>query len=952
MKRKLLTGFIVIAFLIGLITPLFCSPATDSSYIKSVNLKKTGNKLEVTLLSSRPVEYKVTNMTDPYICLIVDISPALLTSDAKVLNNIICGAVKGVRIGQFSDNPDIVRLVIDLKSQAKYEISTIKEKPGITVSINYMEENVSKLASSPADNTDKTSLLNKKNNKAPEVKSTGKALNGKNENIDTAKNEKENYANISAAMLYKNMIKMLAAMKIKNSVNDIKKTGAKIYPEKTITIVKAPVLTDKEAYKENKGKLSAAKAAPKKSISTALSAFEANSKKIQNNSKTETNNIAAGALSGKKTKLVSRTAANPADDTVKPAQEKLVDKKEVALVAENKNTQTDKNIKQTQGEAKQNIPENEIIPVITKIKTINVFKQENKPQSADKNKKEVNEKNNTVKPNSAQTQTGINNDPKAVSSITPAKISTGLSITEPVKTKNIITDPINTESIIVKKEDSLFKKPGYINDKNTKKETVAYAQTNKTKKKDVKEPKEQTFDVEYDNEDIVFILNQLAKKTGKNIVTDSSVAGTVTISLKKATLDRALQVILKTAGFGYKKIDNIIVISKQENLAKISSVSIQKGLGSDTMVVIPINYASAEAVKKSVQDIIPDLDITIDKRLNAFVISASENEIKSVKSIVAQMDQLPSVSTDPNTVTRVINLKYAKAKEVQALISKWYPQVQPVLDERINGFIIKDNKANIEKVEKFITSVDAPKRQVQLDVKIIDLTESGSKALGVSWNSNASILSTTFTEVRNNFVPWQDVNNVNWPPLQLQTYQDIPFTGFGRSALSIPMTLNYLVSKGEAKILATPKVVTLSGEKAMIKVGQRYPITYPDPRAGITQAEYIDIAILLNVTPQITPDGYIMAEVAPEISDLATTTLGSQYPETITRSLKTNIIVKEGETIILGGLYRKDYTTSKNKIPLLGNMPFVGEMFKNTSDTSSKDEVVIMITPKLVEVGQ
>lgn len=913
MKRKLLTGFIVIVFLTGLMMPLFSAPAADSSYIKSVNLKKTGDKLEVSLFCSKPVEYKVTNMTDPYICLIVDISPALLTSDAKVLNNIICGAVKGVRIGQFSDKPDIVRLVIDLKGQVKYEISTIKEKPGITVSINYMEENVNKLASSPADNTAKTILLNKENNKTSEIKSTGKTLNSKNEKIDIAKNEKGDYTNVSTAILYKNMIKMLAALDIKNSANGVKKTSAKIYPEKTITVVKSPAPADK--------------------------------------SKTEINDIAACILKDKKAEPTAETSTKLTDNTVKSAQEKPINKKEVAAAAENKNIQADKNTKHAQDEAKQNIPENKIIPVITNLKIIEVSKQENKLQSADKNKKEASEKNSTVKPSSTQTQANISNDLKTVSNIAPAKISTGLSIIEPVKTKDVISNPIKMESIIVKKEEGLLKKPSYINDKGAKKETIAYTQVSKIKKKDVKEPKEQTFDVEYDNEDIVFIINQLAKKTGKNIVTDSSVTGTVTVSLKKVTLDRALQVILKTAGFGYKKIDNIIVISKQENLAKISSVSIQKGLGSDTMVVIPISYASAEAVKKSVQDIIPDLDITIDKRLNAFVISASENEIKSVKSIVAQMDQLPSISTDPNTVIKVVNLKYAKAKDVQSLIAKWYPQVQLVLDERVNGFIVKDNKINIEKLEKFIISVDAPKRQVQLDVKIVDLTESGSKTLGVTWNSNASILSTTFTEVINNFVPWQDVNNVNWPPLQLQTYQDIPFTGFGRSALTIPMALSYLITKGEAKILATPKVVTLSGEKAMIKVGQRYPITYPDPRAGVTQAEYIDIAIVLNVTPQITPDGYIMAEVAPEISDLATTRLGSQYPETITRSLKTNVIVKEGDTIILGGLYRKDYTSSKNKIPLLGDMPFLGEMFKNTSDTSSKDEVVIMITPKLVEVG-
>jgi|GEM_PF-5339999 len=845
MKLRFFTIIIIIAFLTGLINPLFSAPAADSAYVKSVNLKKTGDKLEVSLLTSKPVEYKVMNMADPYTCLIIDIYPAILTSDAKVFDNISCGVVKGVRIGQFSDNPDISRLVIDLKEETKYEVNVIKGAPGIALTVKYDKENINKPAAAPAGISASTKVIKETASLSPN------------------------------APAFKNMVEITAAAAPKKETKVVEVKNIKIKPQSANNL-------DKQGFgrnnisKEDKTKLNAAQKIPQDHISAV---------------------IAAGAAY----------------------------------------------------EAKKKVTENKDIPVITNLAKPQIIALPAKIKTAVKPAEPVKVKNpvkETLPPKEKITAV-------AAGFLVPTEASG--SLREPVKNElKQIQQP--EEKITVKKIDASLNEAVTVNKKTNEKSYIAYTAKSSSNTKKIVKPalKEQTFDVEYNNEDIVFVLNQLAKKTNKNIVTDSSVTGTITASLKNVTLDRALQVILKTSGLAYKNIDNIIVVSKPENLAKISSISVKKGFGSDSTAVIPINYASAETLKKTIQDIIPELEITIDKRLNAFVISASDTEIKYVKSLVEQMDQLPSISGDPNTIIKIVKLKYGKAKDVQALITKWYPQIQLVIDERVNAFIVKDNKSNIEKLEKFISTVDAPKRQVQLDVKIVDLTESGAKSLGVTWNNNSSIISTTFTEVAYNGVAWQDVNNANWPPTSppLNGYQDIPFAGFGRKPLTIPMTLSYLVTKGEAKILATPKVVTLNGEKAMIKVGQRYPITYTDPRAGVLQAEYIDIAIKLEVIPQITPDGYIMAEVSPEVSEIAPTRLGSTFPETITRSLKTNVIVKQGDTIILGGLYRRDYSTTKNKIPFLGDMPFVGEMFKNNSDTSTRDEVVIMITPKLVEVGE
>ncbi|MFH1453674.1 MAG: secretin N-terminal domain-containing protein [Armatimonadota bacterium] len=854
MKLRVLIGMIVIGVILGGFSPAFSGENQNTAYIQNITVSDMSELLEVQVYASKPVEYKVITMNDPYTCLIVDIYSAELTASTMINTQINKGMIKKVRTGQFSDNPKIVRLVIDLEKHVDYNINTAKDNSTIMLSLNY---------------EDKT------NHMAVQA-----------DNIQTAESSPVTAKEISTPGTD------TAAFEAVSESVEISYSGAAANPDNS-NINEA---IETETYTEVV-EMSAPQEESTKTVSSTVT------EGMESETYTEIPEIPV--LEEESTKTVSSTVTESIEtETYTEIPEIPVPEEESSVAYTS--TFTEKNT-ETASVTEKSVETPDANPV-----TIREILDEN------------------------PVETEI-----SVSSYTDAVAVN--------KTTDILKEIPKTEKIPVPEE--AVKK---LSNKSPKQETLnhfAYTAPEGKKSKSTKSNKaanEPTLDVNYVNEDIVFILRELAKKTGKNIVTDNSVTGTITVSLKKVTLDRALQVILKTAGLGYKKIDNIIVVSSNKNLARISPVNIKKGFGTDTFDVIPINYSKAEDVQKSILAILPDLEITVDKRLNALVVSASGDELKYVKSLVEQLDQLPSISQDPNTVTKVIKVKYGKAVDIKEMVGKWYPQIRIVTDERINGFIVKETKDNIEKLEKFINEVDAPKRQVELDVKIVDLTESGSKSLGVTWNSGGSIFTTTFNEVQYNGVAWQDVNNANWPPIQTPTYVDLPFGTFARTPITLTMALNYLVTKGEAKILGSPKVVTLSGEKAIITVGQKYPITYNDPRAGTTQAEYIDIAIKLEVTPQITPDGFIMAEVKPEISEISTTQLGSAFPETTTRKLNTNAIVKEGDTIILAGLYRKSFSSTRNKIPLLGDMPYVGEFFKNTSDLSTKDELVIMITPKIV----
>jgi type II secretory pathway component GspD/PulD (secretin) len=225
-----------------------------------------------------------------------------------------------------------------------------------------------------------------------------------------------------------------------------------------------------------------------------------------------------------------------------------------------------------------------------------------------------------------------------------------------------------------------------------------------------------------------------------------------------------------------------------------------------------------------------------------------------------------------------------------------------------------------------------------MDIKVIDLSESGSKSMGFTWGPSGAegSATTTFSENVSAGTAGGGGGNV-----------DLPFTFFTRSPFTFNTTIRYLISHGEAKVLASPRVATMSGQQASIHIGDKYPIVYFDPRAGQFQVTYVDIGIKLTVKPTVTADDYIVASISPTVSNLLEL-VNNQYPHTVERSCETNLRVRDGHTIIIGGMMRQDEKVNINKIPLLGDIPIFGEFFRNNFKSRSTNEVIIMITPKIM----
>jgi type II secretory pathway component GspD/PulD (secretin) len=332
---------------------------------------------------------------------------------------------------------------------------------------------------------------------------------------------------------------------------------------------------------------------------------------------------------------------------------------------------------------------------------------------------------------------------------------------------------------------------------------------------------------------------------------------------------------------------------------------------------------------------------TADTRIQAVIIKGNPEQIRDIRALIANLDipgppPPPAPPAPPPPVTQVFKLHYAKAGDVNGQLGGLVPAGSIIIDSRLNSLIVTGNEMTLTTVKDFLASVDIPQPQVSLELKVLELTDSTARELGVNWGS---ALQTSWTEM------YHDNQTNNWsstlPPGQLgiQTFTRTPF--------SLQSTLNFVLTNTESKLLANPRITTMDGMAANIHLGDRIPLVYYDPRAGLYQATYIDVGVVMSVTPVVNGDGYITTTISPQVSTV--TSFIQNYPQVATRTVETTVRVKDGDTIIIGGLLRDDERVSLNKIPILGDIPILGALFKNKRTDVSSTEVVFMITPKTLK---
>lgn len=412
----------------------------------------------------------------------------------------------------------------------------------------------------------------------------------------------------------------------------------------------------------------------------------------------------------------------------------------------------------------------------------------------------------------------------------------------------------------------------------------------------------------FQNIDIHAVLNLIADFRGVNIITTDSVSGKVTLRLKNVPWDQALDIILESKGLGKTEMGNVWTIDRQDNI---------------------------DARKRA--------------RLEAM------KEIKSLEP----------------TRTEYIQINYSKAKTLVDLLktkgehSFLSERGNVSVDERTNILIVQDTPSKLEEVRDLVTSLDKPVRQVLIESRVVIATDTFLKDLGVRFGqaTNARIsgepgtgiiTSGHFATETAGLTATPQTGYVNDAGNE-SLIVDLPATtagaaGFGLAigklgTYLLQLELTALQQEGRGEIISSPRVITANQRKASIKQGVEIPYYPPVAIGAIATVTFKEAMLQLDVTPQITPDDRI-------IMDLKVTKNNERFQGADTlidkREVETQVLVDNGETVVLGGVFERTLESSVRRVPFFGDLPVVGNLFRNKLARDDKRELLIFVTPKIL----
>lgn len=436
----------------------------------------------------------------------------------------------------------------------------------------------------------------------------------------------------------------------------------------------------------------------------------------------------------------------------------------------------------------------------------------------------------------------------------------------------------------------------------------------------------------FQNIDVRSVLQVIADFTSLNIVTSDSVTGNITLRLKDVPWDQALDIILKSKNLAQRKVGNVVVVAPAD-----------------------------EVVAKE----------------------------KLALEATQQIEELEPMRTE------IFTLKYMKAEDLKTLLTDEKQKIlskrgSAAIDARTNTVFVQDNAKRIQDIQRIINTIDIAVKQVMIESRLVIADEKFAKNLGARFgiqkqgqgNSNLSVSGslgntvtsrstttnaageTTVTETlsgqtgSSNLAASQTAAVGTSPNASQDLMSNLPVTGaFGSIAASLfrlpagfllNLELSALESDNRGKVVSSPRVTTANQQKATIEQGTEIPYITPASGASTTPAIAFKKAVLsLEVTPQITPDNKIIMDLSVKKDRVGQ--VFNNVPSIDTQNVKTQVLVANGETAVLGGIFEQTQLNQVSKVPFFGDIPFVGNAFKRTIKQNDKTELLIFITPKVLD---
>lgn len=316
--------------------------------------------------------------------------------------------------------------------------------------------------------------------------------------------------------------------------------------------------------------------------------------------------------------------------------------------------------------------------------------------------------------------------------------------------------------------------------------------------------------------------------------------------------------------------------------------------------------------------------------------------------VVSSQEQITKYYGD----VAVFKINYAKAEDIKTVLKDIVKGEGSGLsvDPITNSIVFTGNRADEQKVRDTLALVDIPTKQVTLEAKIISLSNEDSKNLGLSWDWD--VLPQASSSSSSSSSSGSSSGSSSSSSSSDSTYGGVIHLGHGYKS-SFQATLNALFTTGKAKILATPRIITIPGKEASIFIGDHIPVITRSTSNGetTTSTEYVDAGIKLSYTPVVSNDGYITSVVHTEVSTPTYLATVQNYKIT-SRTADTNVRMRNGETLIIGGLINEEEQETLRKVPFISNLPILGELFKDRTKTKNKTEVMMILTPHITDAGE
>ena len=442
--------------------------------------------------------------------------------------------------------------------------------------------------------------------------------------------------------------------------------------------------------------------------------------------------------------------------------------------------------------------------------------------------------------------------------------------------------------------------------------------------------------LELKNMDIMDVFKLIADKSGLNIIAGKGVSGKVTIFLKDVRVKDALTTILTANDLAYHNENGILHVMTESEY----KIRFGRAFGEEVEHrIVRLSFASLADVVKGLEKLkSPQGRIIEDSFFGTLVLEDSPQKIELMEQWLRGMD-IP-------LETRIFELNYASVKDIGVKVEEILTEGVGVMryDERSNKIIVRDRPDKCEDVSRIVTAFDVPEQQVLIEAKIVQVVLSDQHKFGVNWEAIIS----------------------QYHDLSLSGRFDILKTASKKGTLNIgtlssddySVFLEALEAVGETNILSSPSITSLNHQEAKILVGSTQPYvttTTTTPSSGPTtvaeSVNFIEVGVKLYVTPTIHKDDFVTMKIRPEVSSVTTSLITSNnntIPVVESSEAETTVTVKDGVTIIIGGLIKDETIRTQNKVPLLGDIPLVGLAFRNSDDLKRKTEIIIFLTPRII----